>query len=86
MWLVKTIDRLGVTVSRNNRRSKKRNPQNPEWSGDLPLQKGGKGASWAGRTHVQGRPPNREAESRPGEVTFDEAHGSGKDSSASGNK
>lgn len=34
----------------------------------------------------KGRPPNREAESRPGEVTFDEAHGSGKDSSASGNK
>ena len=82
---MKTIDRLGVTVSREHRRSKKRNP---EWSRDLPPKKRGKWeppGQWGGHMSKE-RPPNRKAESRPGQVTLDEAHGSGRDSSASGNK
>lgn len=82
---MKTIDRLGVTVSREQQEVKEEESRVVKRS--LPPKKGEMGASWAVGGHMsKERPPNRKAESRPGQVTLDEAHGSGRDSSASGNK
>ena len=85
------IDRLGVTVSREQQEVKEEESTESKrvCSRDLsPQKKGGKGGllGRGGGRISKGRPPNRKAESRPGQVTFDEAHGSGRDSSASGNK
>lgn len=85
---MKTIDRLSVTVSREQQEVKEEeSTESRVVKRSPPQKKGEKGASWAvGGRMSKGRPPNRKAESRPGQVTLDEAHGSGRDSSASGNK